>query len=83
MIKYYTRACNLNYHHKSKLKEKNNKHFFLHGVKKISFNTVEIISRKYKKKKIKISNIKYLNKSLKKKYIPILEILEKKNHLKI
>ena len=82
MIKYYTRACNLNYHHKSKLKEKNNKHFFLHGVKKISFNTVEIISRKYKKKKIKISNIKYLNKSLKKKIYSDLRNIRKKKSFK-
>ena len=46
MSKYYTRACNFYYGFISAEKVKKKLSFPLHGDKYISFDTVEIISRK-------------------------------------
>ena len=55
MIRYYTRACNFYYGSKSKSLVKNNKALPLNGNDKISFDTIEIVSRK-SVKQISIKN---------------------------
>ena len=57
MIKYYTRACNFYYGSTSKEKIKKKLSLPLNGNNLISFDTLEIISRK-NKKKINIKDIK-------------------------
>ena len=64
MIKYYTRACNFYYGKQSKFLVNKKKAIPLHQMKEISFDQIEIITRK-SKKKIFINDIKYLSKSLK------------------
>ena len=66
MPRYYTRACNFYYGTKSKILIRNNKSLPLHNIKEISFDQIEIISRKTKKI-IPINQINKLSKSLKKK----------------
>ena len=58
MIKYYTRACNFYYGSISKEKIRKKLSIPLHGNELISFDTIEIISRK----NIKRINVKKLNK---------------------
>ena len=50
MGKYYTRACNFYYGSISAEKVKKKLSLPLHGNKLISFDTIEIISRKNKKR---------------------------------
>ena len=50
MIKYYTRVCNFYYGSVSKNLVKRKKTLPLNGNDKISFDKIEIISRKSKKK---------------------------------
>ena len=50
MSRYYTRACNFYYGPKSKSYVKQNKALPLNGINEISFDKVEIISRKSNKK---------------------------------
>ena len=50
MIKYYTRACNFYFGQTSIEKIKKKQSIPLHGNKLISFDTVEILTRKTKKK---------------------------------
>ena len=57
MIKYYTRACNFYYGSVSKEKIKKRLALPLNGSSLISFDSVEIITRKHKKK-IHIKEIK-------------------------
>ena len=66
MIKYYTRACNFYYGKISKEKVKKKVCLPLNGNKLISFDTIELISKK-KKKKIKIKDIKKTSFKIKKK----------------
>ena len=66
MIKYYTRACNFYYGDISKEKIKKKISIPLNGNKLISFDSIELISRK-NKKIIKIKDIKKLPVKLKKK----------------
>ena len=54
MSKYYTRACNFYYGKSSLEMLKKKKALSLHGNKELSFDTVEILSRK-KKRKININ----------------------------
>ena len=49
MIRYYTRVCNFYYGAKSKNLVEKNKSLPLHGIKEISFDQIEIITRKSKK----------------------------------
>ena len=67
MIKYYTRACNFYYGKISKDKIKKKNSLPLNGNKLISFDKIEILTRK-SKKKIKINDIRKLPVKLKKKY---------------
>ena len=66
MRRYYTRACNFYYGNQSKQLIKKKKSISLHQLKDISFDHVEIISRK-SKKKISINRVKYLPDYLRKK----------------
>ena len=59
MQSYYTRVCNFYYGSQSKLLIKQKKTLPLNGNNEISFNKVEIITRK-SKKKISIKKIKDL-----------------------
>ena len=69
MPRYYTRACNFYYGTQSKIFVRNNKSLPLHNVNEISFDQIEIITRK-SKKIIFINQINKLSKSLKKKLNP-------------
>ena len=66
MLKYYTRACNFYYGDHSSQMVNKRLSLPLHGNHEISFDTIELITRK-KKKKIHISKLNLLNKVLKKK----------------
>ena len=66
MRRYYTRACNFYYGNFSKDLVKGKKSISLHQIKEISFDNIEIITRK-SKKKISIDRIKYLPKNLRNK----------------
>jgi dihydropteroate synthase len=66
MQRYYTRACNFYYGNQSKILVSKKKAIPLHQIKEISFDHIEIITRK-SKKKISINQIKYLPNELKKK----------------
>ena len=69
MIKYYTRACNFKYGLKAKKINKGKKALPLCGNKNISFDQVEIISKKKKiySKIINLKKINTLNSTLKNK----------------
>ena len=75
MTKYYTRACNFSYN--SKKKRKKSSSLSLGNYKNISFDTIELISRK-SKKTVKIDNIKKFNKNLKNKIFNDLKNIKKK-----
>ena len=66
MIKYYTRACNFYYGSASREKIQKKLSLPISGNNLISFDNIEIITRKYKKK-IHISEIKNQNNIIKKK----------------
>ncbi len=66
MPSYYTRVCNFYYGNQSKNLVRKRKSISLHQINEISFNQIEIITRK-SKRKISIDQIKYLPKSLKTK----------------
>ena len=66
MQRYYTRACNFYYGDQSRILVRKKKTIPLHQIKEISFDHIEIITRK-SKKKISINQIKYLPNDLKKK----------------
>ena len=83
MLKYYTRACNFYYGDHSTLMVNKRLSLPLHGNNKISFDTIELITRK-KKKKIHISKLNLLSKVLKKKVqLDIKNITKKKNFSKL
>ena len=83
MLKYYTRACNFYYGDHSTLMVNKKLALPLHGNDKISFDTIELITRK-KKKKIHISKLNFLSKILKKKVkLDIKNITKKKNFSKL
>ncbi len=63
---YYTRACNFYFGKQSKYLVNKNKSIPLHQIKEVSFDHVEIFTRK-SKKRISINQIKQLPKKLKKK----------------
>ena len=78
MKKYYTRACNFHYGKLSIKLVNSKKSLPLNGNKEISFNKVEIISRKIKKL-IEIKDIKKLPISLRNKINKDLKNITKKN----
>ncbi len=77
MKKYYTRACNFYHGSISKEKVKKNLALPLNGNSLISFDTIEIISRK-NKKKIHIKEIVKQNKKLKKQINQDIKLITKK-----
>ena len=81
MIKYYTRACNFYFGHVSKNKVKKKLSIPLHGNNLISFDNIEILSRK-KSVRVHISNIKKLKYSLKKKILFDINQISKKKKFK-
>ncbi len=66
MTRYYTRVCNFYYGTKSKNLVEKNKSLPLNGIKEISFNQIEIITRK-SKKIVFINQFNKLSHTLKKK----------------
>ena len=70
MQRYYTRACNFYYGNQSRILVSKKKTIPLNQIKEISFDHIEIITRK-SKKKISINQIKNLPKKLKKKLIEL------------
>ena len=66
MLRYYTRVCNFYYGNHSKKLVNQKKAIPLNGIKEISFDQIEIITRN-SKKKIFIDQIKYLPKLIRKK----------------
>ena len=80
MKRCYTRACNFYYGNESKILLSKKKTLPLKGINKISFDHLELISRK-SKKKIHIKNIKKLSKLLQKQiYLDLRNItLKNKN----
>ena len=66
MPRYYTRVCNFYYGTNSKKLIKKRKSLPLNGNKEISFDRIQIISRKFQKE-ISIHNINDLSKKMKMK----------------
>ena len=81
MIKYYTRACNFYYGSVSKEKIKKKLALPLNGINSISFDSLEIITRK-SKKKIHIRDIKYQSNKIKKKIKEDIKLIIKKKKFK-
>ena len=81
MSRYYTKVCNFYYGQKSKILVKKKKALPLNGFSNISFDHIEIISRK-SKKIISIKEIKKLPIKLKKKVNYDLDIIKKKKNFK-
>ena len=77
MSRYYTRVCNFYYGSHSKKLVNKNKTIPLHQIKEISFDQIEIITRK-SIKKISINKIKYLSKTLKNKLNFDLKMIKSK-----
>ena len=76
MPRYYTRVCNFYYGAQSKTFVKKKKSLPLNGNEEISFDKIEIISRKFKKT-ISIKNINRLQKHLKDKIKVDIKIVTK------
>ena len=80
MSRYYTRACNFFYGNVSKSLVKKKKSIPLNGNHQISFDHIELISRK-SKKKIPINKLNKLSQSLKKQInLDIKKITSKKKN---
>ena len=80
MSRYYTRLCNLYYGNTSKKLVNKNKTIPLNGIKEISFDQIEIITRN-SKKKIFINQIKYLPKLIKRKINSDLKKIKSKKKI--
>ena len=78
MTRYYTRACNFYYGKESKILLKKKDTLPLNGLQEISFDHIEIFTRK-SKKKIFIKDVKKLSKSLQKQIIFDLKKITSKN----
>ncbi len=81
MSRYYTRACNFYYGDKSRKLVKENKSLPLNGNNLISFDKIEILSRKTKKK-IPISKISILPKHIKKQVRRDIKLIISRNKFK-
>ena len=82
MPRYYTRVCNFYYGTNSKKLVKEKKSLPLNGNKKISFDRIQIITRK-SQKEISIHNINDLPKRMKMKVKLDLKTIIKKKKIKI
>ena len=81
MSRYYTRACNFYFGPVSKEKVKKRLSLPVHGNNLISFDTVEVFSRK-SVKKVNIKEIKKLNNKLRNKILIDLRQISKKKYFK-
>ena len=80
MSRYYTRVCNFYYGNHSKKLVNKNKSIPFNGIKEISFDQIEILTRN-SKRKIFINQIKYLPKILRVKInLDLKEIKSKKKN---
>ncbi len=80
MSRYYTRVCNFYYGNRSKKLVNKNKSIPFNGIKEISFDQIEILTRN-SKRKIFINQIKYLPKILRVKInLDLKEIKSKKKN---
>mgnify|MGYP001225129428 FL=1 len=77
MSKYYTRACNFYYGSISKKKVKKKLSIPLHGNNLISFDNIELITRK-SKKILNINKINKLQKNINKKILFDINLISKK-----
>ena len=82
MVKYYTRACNFYLGHISKEKVKKKNALPLNDNNLISFDTIEIITRK-SKKKIHFKEIKNQSSKIREKIKKDIRTIKKKNFLKV
>ena len=78
MFRYYTRACNFYYGTSSKKLVNKKKTIPLSGIKEISFDQIEIISRN-SKKKISLKKINSLPKKFKKQIL----LFSKRNNVSV
>ena len=81
MDKYYTKPCNFYFGKNSKIKIKKKKSLPLHGNKLVSFDTIEIISRK-SSKTLGILEVKLLPKKIKYKVQQDLKKITQKKKFK-
>ena len=81
MPRYYTRVCNFYYGNKSKVLVKEKKALPINGNNEISFDKIEIITRKFKKI-ISIKKMNNLSKNLKKKIKSDIKIIIKDKKFK-
>ena len=81
MSRYYTRVCNFYYGKISEELIKKRKSLPLNGNKKISFDKIEIYSRK-SKKKISLKEVNNLPNFLKKKITKDIRLITKKKNIK-
>ena len=79
MIKYYTRACNFYYGSASKEKIKKKLSLPLNGNNLLSFDSIEIINKK-SKKKIHIRDINKQSNKIKKKIKKDIQLITKKKN---
>ena len=82
MPRYYTRVCNFYYGINSKKLVKEKKSLPLNGIKEISFDRIQIISREFQKE-ISIQNIDDLPKKMKMRVKLDLKNITKKKKIKI
>ena len=75
MVKYYTRACNFYFGQKAKEKIKEGKALPLNNNHLLSFDTIEIITRKFKKK-IHIKELKNQSFKIKKKVLKDIKLIK-------
>jgi len=81
MIRYYTRVCNFYYGSKSKTLVKKKKTLPLNGSNQISFDKIEIISRK-SSKIISLDKINELPRDIKKKIKKDIKTISKNKNIK-
>jgi len=81
MVKYYTKACNFYYGPISIEKVKNKQSIPLHGNKLVSFDTIEILTRK-KIKRINIREISKIRTVIKKKILIDIKKISQKKKIK-
>ncbi len=81
MKKYYTKACNFYFGSISREKVKKKASIPLHGNQTISFDTIEILSRK-KIQRVNIKRINQLHHKIKKKVLLDIKQISKKKFIK-
>ena len=81
MSRYYTRVCNFYFGNKSKALVKEKKTLPLNGTNQISFDQIEIVSRK-SKKKVSLNKVDSLPNNIKRKIKFDLNLITKKKRFK-